>query len=198
MISWRDNFIKKVDDNFVPIKAINETEEMLAHESKEKYIKYYCDSGSCQGWGVLSILYKPKVIVEFGTGNGIRTNLLAILNPEAIIYTVDNNDKSGYADAATGFMAAHNENVIIILSDTSDFKLENVDMCFIDADHTEEGVWKDSHIAWEAKNVKENWCIVWDDYSLKGVKAGVDRFIGKVKCKLSTVGGLYIIGTKIL
>lgn len=195
--SWQKYFVDCVRSKpFVTVKPINDMPEMWAHTSAERYIDYYCHGGCARSWTVLSMIYKPKRIVEFGTAIGIRTNLLAILNPQAYVLSIDNQVGEEALCVPMGFLAKHNSNVYISTGNSWDFKVKDVDMCFVDADHSKLGVLWDSYRAWLNRNKEGDWCIVWDDYSLESVRQAVNRFVKEVNCKLEHSVGLYFIGTK--
>lgn len=176
---WQKFFIEQLDKvPFIPSQVSSDASlEIKAHLSKEAYLNYYCYSGAASSFALLSMLYKPKKIVEAGTGWGIRTALLARLNPEAMIYSIElAKDMGGYPP---GLVARHLSNVTLIEGDSREYELSNVELCFIDADHSTESVIADSRRAFTNRNV-DNWCIVWDDYPLSTVKDGVDAFVNEV------------------
>jgi len=200
MISkWQDFFIDRVKSTpFVPLtrRDMEYCVTLEAHTSLEKYIHFYCHEGAGCFWTVISMIFNPKTIVEFGTANGATTNLLAKLNPSAIIYSIDHIGWAGTADSATGFLAKANENVNLIMENSREFECKDVGLCFIDADHSKESVLSDSRRAWKNRNVKGDWCIIWDDYDWESVKEAVDQFVSEVKWELQFTGKSPIIGTK--
>ncbi|KKM61783.1 hypothetical protein LCGC14_1528300, partial [marine sediment metagenome] len=185
---------------FVPIQSIGKEEiTWEAHTSLEKYIEFYSGRGAGFFWVVMSMLYEPKVIVEFGTACGFATNLLAKMNPQAIIYSIDHSKTAGTADRETGIIAKSNKNVKLVIGNSQEFHCSDVDLCFIDSDHRKGAVLSDSHMAWKNRNVDRDWCIVWDDYTWSSVKEAVDCFVSKMKDHIPFIGrtGPYLhIGTK--
>jgi len=178
---------------------VDSTPEMKALTSINEYIDYYCFTHSAYIWTVLSMTYRPKIIVEFGTASGLRTRLLSILNPGSMVYTIDKSECAGFQDKPTGFVAKDCDNVKIVIQDSSSFDMPGeVDMCFIDADHSEESVYKDSLRAWDNRNIN-NFCILWDDYILESVEKAVDRFVEeRENYILYNKSNPVFIGTKIL
>lgn len=148
----------------------------------------------------LSMLFRPKVIVELGSHAGNTSLLLCRLNPDAHVHMVDITSKcpQGYP---VGYFVMMNQikNYTLHIMNSWEFKLPGqVDFTYIDAEHTEESAWKDSWQAWENKNEDEDWCIVWDDYhpGYKGVIKAVDRFCAEVGYKLQRILRWHWIGTK--
>lgn len=123
----------------------------------------------CISAATLSMLYHPKVIVEFGIYGGHTTMLLCKFNPEAKVYGVDLNEKHNtpFFEFPVGYKASINncKNLEIITGKPSwEFVKSNVDLCFIDGDHCGDAPYKDSLRAWENRNKDGDWCIAWDDY----------------------------------
>lgn len=131
---------------------------------------------------------KPKKIVEIGTSLGIGTLLLTILNPDAQIVTIDNRATIPAGDGAeypAGYLASINGSQHVqIIGDSKDQTFSDVGLCFIDGDHSYEGVLEDSENAWSWKTDK--WAIVWHDYNVRhpGVLLAVDKFCSEHELSL--------------
>jgi hypothetical protein len=199
MKDWQEFFVAQMNKvPFVPSEVPHNSagsQEMQAHLSKEKYLQQYCYSEAGCTFAILSMLYQPKRITEMGTGWGIRTALLARLNPDAIVYSIElAEDMGGYSP---GLLAKHIPNVKFVKGDSNIWEIPEIDLCFIDADHSTESVLLDSKRAYLNRNV-DNWCIIWDDYSLSTVKEAVDRFVKTAGFTLlnSEFSGYVFIGNK--
>lgn len=188
---------------FVPytLDFDRQSPEMIAHMSLEAYLDYYVrrPGGGAKPWALLTLRHKPEVIVEFGSALGIRTNLIAKLNPKATFHTVEiqNPYPASNYRLPPAYMAAINDLPILAHSCRS-FDLNiagNVNLCFIDADHSTESVVKDSEWAF-AKKDDGNWRIVWDDYPLLSVREGVDSFCKNHGLTVSHEFGYASVGTE--
>jgi hypothetical protein len=149
----------------------------------------------------LSMLFKPKVIVEMGVNLGWTSLLLCRLNPDAVVYGIDNRSESEYRPLPVGFIPfAHNiRNFVLKNCNSWDFELPGqVDLCFIDADHFLPAVEKDTWRAWDNRNVEGDWCIAWDDYHVNNqdVFNTVNEFVNKVGYPLQKIASWYWIGSK--
>lgn len=150
----------------------------------------------------LSLLFRPKVIVEMGVKIGWTSLLLSRLNPQAEVHGVDIAEYLDYkTETLTGLALVKHKvpNFQLHIMNSWDFDMKGkVDLCFIDADHEEEPVWKDSWRAWENRNRDGDWCIAWDDYhpTNQGVVKSVDKFVAEVGYKLQKAWSWYWIGTK--
>lgn len=160
------------------------------------------DTIYCQGTqmpAILSMAYKPATIVEMGVFAGTTTMLLCKLNPESRIYGIDNHSR--FDDSLPiGYMAMMQDvrNLTLAFMPSWEFSLPGqVDLCFIDADHTGDAPYKDSVRAWENRNISGQWCIAWDDYhpNQPDVKNAVDRFVTEVNMPLQKLGSWVFIGT---
>lgn len=150
---------------------------------------------------VLSMAYKPKVIVEMGVHGGFTNLLLCRLNPSARVYAVDINSKMPDADLPICFAALINKvnNLTLSIMPSWEFDMKGkVDLCFIDADHTGDAPYKDSLRAWENRNIFGDWCIAWDDYHPNNpdVLNAVNKFVSEVNYPLQALGSWVFIGTK--
>ncbi len=99
-------------------------------------------------------LRNPKKIVEIGTANGIGTLLLHILNPKALLITIDPRDTIPAGDGKdhlVGFLARINGATYgQIIGRSADQDFSGVELCFIDGDHSYESVAADCALAWRS------------------------------------------------
>ena len=198
--SWREFFMERVGSvPFVPVASIGEKEVTWeAHTSLEKYIEFYSKNGAGYFWVIMSMMYNPKVVVEFGTACGFTTNVICKMNPQAIVHSIDNSKIAATESRPTGIIVESNENVNLIIGNSQEFQCENVELCFIDANHSKDSVLADSYRAWTNRN-DGDWCIVWDDYALSSVKEAVDYFTNEMKDYIpfvEAIGAFLVIGTK--
>lgn len=166
------------------------------------------DTVACNGTQMvakLSLVYKPRVIVEMGVHDGTTTLLLCKLNSEARVYGVDCRGRIHGDDSPqsvpVGFTALMQnvDNLTLHIGNSWDFSMPGqVDLCFIDADHTGDAPYRDSVRAWDNRNVSGDWCIVWDDYHPNNpdVVRAVDQFTREVGMELHKVGSWFYIGTR--
>ena len=150
---------------------------------------------------VLSMAYKPNVVVEMGVHGGFTNLLLCRLNPSARVYAVDINSKMPDADLPICFAALINKvnNLTLSIMPSWEFDMTGkVDLCFIDADHIGDAPYKDSVRAWENRNINGDWCIAWDDYHPNNpdVYNAVNKFVSEVGFPLQNIGSWVLIGTK--
>lgn len=193
---WQEYFEKTVKEH--PFVIYDSTwdinaPETQAHLSLEAYLNYYCyKSNGAEVWTILSMVLKPAVIVELGTAFGIRTCMLGKLNPKAKIYSTDNQKfQSLGANIEMGYLAKlHNIPFIFYCGNSWDTPIEEkLNFCYIDADHSEEAVYKDSWWAWNHKD-ENNYLLCWDDYPLDTVKKAVDRFCKEISTDLKFIRGI--------
>lgn len=153
----------------------------------------------------LSMVYKPRIIVEMGVHDGTTSLLFCKLNPQARVYGVDCRGRihgnTSLQSVPVGFTAMMQDvkNLTLHIGNSWEFSMPGqVDLCFIDADHSGDAPYKDSVRAWDNRNVSRDWCIAWDDYhpSNPDVVRAVDQFVKEVKMPLWKVGSWYYIGTK--
>ena len=129
----------------------------------------------------VSMLVRPKRVVEFGTALGIGAILLQLLNPDAEVTTVDIADTMRLPDqrfADIGYLAIIQDTGInFIRCDSVKYVEENVDLCFIDGDHSYAGASADTARAWANRN-PERGAIVWHDHNERhpGVLRAVAEF----------------------
>lgn len=92
---------------------------------------------------------QPRRILEVGRFKGGSTVLLAAAAPQATIWSIDNNEKESrlgglpHDDELRAFLQRSTiENVELLVGDsrTIAFDVEDLDMVFLDGDHTYEGV----------------------------------------------------------
>jgi hypothetical protein len=151
----------------------------------------------------LSMLFRPKVIVEFGVKVGWTSLLLCRLNPKARVHGVDVSGRVYQTFLPTGYAPLMHEvkNYSLHLMNSWDFDMKGkVDLCFIDADHFNPAVTKDTWRAWENRNTEGDWCIAWDDYHPNNpdVFSTVNDFVKEVGYPLQKTMSWYWIGTKSL
>lgn len=166
------------------------------------------DTVACNGTqmaAILSMVYKPRVIVEMGVHDGTTTLLLCKMNPEARVYGVDCRGRihGDYSlqSVPVGFTAMMQDvkNLTLHIGNSWDFSMPGkVDLCYIDADHIRDAPYKDSWRAWDNRNTSGDWCIAWDDYHENNpdVKYAVDRFTAEVGMQLHQIGSWFYIGTR--
>lgn len=208
-MTWLEYFHDCVDRfNFVPWRwDYSEDANLCAFASKEQFKQWYGqEPGPWHKWGVpsyrdesfyvrelttMSMLLRPKRIVEFGTSLGIGTLLLRILNPTAGIWTIDNAATvrlSDGRDVEIGYLAKlQNISVHFVNSRSADFALDNVDLCFIDGDHSYEGVTADQERAWANRN-PERGVIAWHDHNERhpGTLRAVSEFTASKRLLLQS------------
>jgi hypothetical protein len=173
------------------------------------YEDFVYETVALHGWiasCTLSLLFKPKVIAEFGIYAGLTSLLFSKFNPTADVYVVDIQDILSVGPLPqisfpTGYMTiAHGcKNVIKKVMSSSNFVLpDQVDLCYIDGDHSYKGCMNDSLRAWENRNTKRDWCIAWDDYHPNTVEVynAVNDFVRQVGMPLQKIGTWFWIGTK--
>ncbi len=122
---------------------------------------------------------QPRTIFEFGTFTGTTTRLLAdVSSPDAHIHTIDLPAEQYATIGLPGSFTpdqvgrhfvgddAYRDRITLHRSDIQEFDfgpyLGRVDLVFVDADHTYDGVLKESALA--LRLVAPGGTIVWDDY----------------------------------
>ena len=195
MEPWQNFAIENIKKYpFISLNWQGYEDELKAHNDVDSYIQYYIDSGSAQLFALLSMTFKPNIIVEFGTAMGIRTHLLWRLNPNASIYTVEPLETvRSDGNYPAGYVAKINHASVTYIKDFSyATNIQNVNFCYIDADHSEESVYRDSLLAWKNRNTSQDWVILWDDYPLGSVAKAVNRFVSEVNVPLQGMGHVFI------
>lgn len=201
--NWLGYFRNTVDSQpFYPADFQGEDKNMLALRSKEEFISWYGQPpGKVQEpyrdecfytreltW--LSSWCQPEKVVEFGTDKGIGTLILSLLNPSARIHTIDNRPKipmpPNDGRVEPGIFARKRKNAQFWMGDSKHFQMDGmVGLCFIDGDHSQEGVWNDSLRAWSNRNMGGRWAIIWHDYretdEMRGLKMAINRFSDLVR-----------------
>ena len=202
---WDSYFIEHaLKAPFTPYDFDGEDRNLLAFRSQSDFISWYGQPpgtpGGCyrdelfyvRELTIISQEIKPRTIVEFGTALGIGTYLLSILNPNALLVTVDNRRTQfmpGDVTVPTGVLAKHQKiPVQYELADSTAFQFTGIDLTFIDADHAYEMVLLDSERAWANRSCDHAWAIAWHDYvpRERGVVDAVNEFCQDHGLKLIT------------
>jgi hypothetical protein len=185
-------FIKNVDTDFE------------RYSSYDRFVWDTLERCGCIATATLSMLFKPKLIVEMGVNLGWTSLLLCKLNPEARVLGVDISGRMQngvFPYLPTGYAALMNncQNYSLTIGNSYDLSIpENVDLCFIDACHFLPEVELDTRRAWENRNTKGDWCIAWDDYHENNpdVFNTVNKFVAEVNMPLQKIASWYFIGSK--
>jgi hypothetical protein len=183
------DFIKNADTDFE------------RYSSHERFVWDTVERCGCIAAATLSMLFKPKIIVEMGVKVGWTSLLLCRLNPEARVYGVDISGRAingVFPYIPTGYAVFMNncQNYSLTIMNSWDFDIEGmVDLCFIDGDHFLPAVKLDTERAWKNRNKEGNWCIAWDDYHPNNpdVFNTVNEFVKKVNMPLQKIGSWYFI-----
>ena len=200
---WLEYFDQAINSQpFVPSSYLGEDKNLLAFRSKEAFISWYGqppgnepyrdDGFYTRELTWLSAWCKPKIVAEFGSDKGIGTFILSRLNPDAEVHTIDNRDLVPMPPAdqrvRAGFFALPCRNAYFHVGNSKNFAMSHTDFCFIDGDHSEQGVWNDSLRAWINRNEGNRWVIVWHDYrnteEMAGLRAAIFRFSNFVRKKV--------------
>lgn len=184
----------------------NSDTDFERYSSYDRFVWDTIERCGCIAAATLSLLFKPKIIVEMGVKLGWTSLLLCKFNPQARVFGVDilgkmENIKFPYLP--TGYVPfMHNcQNYSLHIMNSWDFNLEGkVDLCFIDADHFLPAVEKDTWRAWENRNINGDWCIAWDDYHPNNpdVFNTVNDFVREVEYPLQKIASWYWIGNKLV
>lgn len=182
-------------------ESVSEKISMWKYCTYDMLLSDVVNTGGLMCATLLSMLYKPKVIVEMGVHAGFTTMLFCKLNPGAIVHGVDIHTRCPDNKMPTGYAATIQgvQNLRLHFMNSWDFDLSGkVDLCFVDANHSLPAVKLDTERAWENRNKKGDWCIAWDDYhpSNPDVYKTVNEFCDKVKMPLNKINAWYYIGTK--
>ena len=187
---------------FTPIPFDGEDKNLRAFASQRAFIDWfgqppgpvgnpYRDEGFyVRELTEISRVIQPRTIVEFGTSLGLGTYLLHLLNPDALLITVDNRRTQflpGDLTVPTGYLAKEQKiPVQFRLANSSSFAFPDVDLCFIDADHAYEMVLLDSERAWANRSRDHAWAIIWHDHNERhpGVQQAVKEFCLEYDLKL--------------
>lgn len=192
--------------DFIPFPWEGEDRNLRAFGSKSELIRWYCqppgidgqpyrDRGFyCRELAMVSRRLKPEKIVEFGTSLGIGTCLLRWLNPSAELITVDINRNTympGDNLVPTGILARlQGFGCNFVTGDSRLYISEEVELCFIDADHSYESVIADSMRAFHNLTREDPWAIVWHDHNSRhpGVMRAVREFCSSLGLTLRMRG----------
>jgi hypothetical protein len=206
-MNWLDYFrecVAKFD--FHPWRWDYDADENLrAFSSKAAFVTWYGQPpGPWHVYGVpsyrdesfytrelatVSMLVQPKYIVEIGTGFGISALLLQILNPDAMVVSVDiaNTLKlPDGRDVEIGYLAKmQNAGIRFASRDHFWFTEIPIHLCFVDGDHSYRGVAADTEMAWYNHNI-ERGAIVWHDHNERhpGVLEVVKNFESETKLQI--------------
>lgn len=150
---------------------------------------------------ILSMIYKPKVVVEFGVHFGWTSLLWCKFNPQARVHGIDRYGHPHDTILPTGYVPLMHDckNYSLHIMNSYDFEMPNqVGLCFIDGWHFAPTVLKDCWRAWENRCKDKDWCIIWDDYSPPNtdVIEAVDEFTKRIGYQLHNLGAWHFIGTK--
>ena len=203
--TWNSYFIAHaLKAPFTPYHFDGEDKNLRAFASQSAFIDWYGQPPGPPGGPyrderfyvreltMISCEIQPRTVVEFGTSLGIGTYLLSLLNPQALIVTVDNRRMQympGDIAVPTGVLAKHQKiPVQYELADSTSFQFSGVDLCFIDADHSYEMVLLDSERAWANRSRDHAWAIAWHDYhpETHGVMRAVNEFCSEHGLSLIT------------
>jgi len=204
MNSWQEYvlncFPKERFYNF-PVEKIDSSIGMKRLATHDLLVQEVTESNIVMAPACLSLLFRPKVIVEMGVHHGWTTLLLCKLNPEARVHAVDVRTVVEKSGNPTGYIPLMHKvnNLSLHIMNSWDLKMRGeVDLCLIDADHTLPAVEKDTWTAWENRNKDGDWCIAWDDYrpTDPDVQSTVDKFCMEVGYPLQKIGTWVWIGTK--
>lgn len=165
----------------VPFPWEGEDRNLAAFRSKNELVSWYSqppgvenqpyrDRGFyCRELATLSRLVQPRTVVEFGTSLGIGTCLLYWLNPKARLITVDVNTETflpGDVRVPMGHLAKYQQIPCeYITMESWLWSNLDVDLCFIDADHSYNSVFMDSDRALRNLPTDHRWAIAWHDYN---------------------------------
>lgn len=183
-------------------ESVRSQTSMWRLASYEDFLSDVLHCGGLEAATLLSMLFRPKVVVEMGLHGGFTTLALCKLNPTARVYGVDCNSKMADADLPIGYAAwmGNVKNLTVSVMNSWELDLKGkVDLCFIDADHCGDAPLKDSMRAWENRNQNGDWCIAWDDYHPNNpdVKFAVDQFVSEVaQMPLHATNSWVWIGTR--
>ena len=201
--NWEQIFKNRMENIILNSLAWQgEDKNLKAFNNNKEFIEWYCyhpkkpepyrdDGFYSRELTFLSDYIQPNIIVELGTSLGIGTFMLSILNPYATIYTVDNKDIQylpGDIKVPTGYISRLN-NVYCNYINGDSYKTKiprEFHLCFIDADHSGENVWKDTLWAWDNKNSR--YAIIWHDYRIENPEC---RGLVEAVNKFSTITDIY-------
>ena len=143
MNNWQDYLLSKCFDknNYPEVPS-----EVRYHPNLKRFMTYEeLEIDTIQRNGAiaastLSLLFKPKVVVEFGVNLGWTSLLLSKLNPEADVHGIDISETVWFdKDYPIGWACLLHEpkNYTLHIMDSSKFEMTGqVDLCFVDGDHS--------------------------------------------------------------
>ena len=177
-----------------------EQSSMWRHSTWEDFISDTLDCNGTIMAAVLSMAFKPKVVVEMGVDAGFTTLQFCRFNPDARVYAVDKFSRKRDAEIpiCTMPMMQGVDNLTVHIGDSWEFAMPGqVELCFIDGEHIGEAPMKDTLRAWKNRN-PENWCIAWDDYHPNNpdVYAAVNTFCEEKEQTLNRLTSWAWIGSK--
>lgn len=174
------------------------TYQHIREELKSKFLErpFSCTFSWIINWINLEISKLPpgSIVLELGTFVGGSTQLFARANKDIIVHTIDLNqfddDNHMLRDIVSTYelpllqvsdlleiQKIHVEdfpNIILHTGDSKSLNIKNVSVVFIDANHTEEGVFADLEYAWNC--LKDDGCIFGDDINCSQVYNAFAKF----------------------
>lgn len=127
-------------------------------------------------------------ILEIGRYKGGSTLLMALANADANIFSIDISpvDDDSLKKLLDDFDIGHNLEIIVGDSQQEKYsQISNIDVMFIDGDHSYEGCSNDLNNWWDTLNVGGH-VIMHDCYYLNGVQDAALEFINKHDVELIT------------
>jgi len=116
--------------------------------------------------------------LEIGTSSGLTTRALAIGRSWAQVFTVDvrspndvhEHQRNEHPGSQLGYFSLGLSNVFHFANgfENFDVRKKGIRMVFIDGDHREESVWRDSESALALSGDGERFIIAWHDYEDNG------------------------------
>lgn len=149
-------------------------------------------------------------VVEIGCNKGLTTRDLALTNPTKFVYAVDYFVRRQDHDwqicerpsaEELCVYARHLRNVVVLHADSAQLNYEalvDVDLIFIDGDHTFEGVRADTECALRFLSERGHGTVVWHDYYETGPDwVGVKRYVDSLDLEIVRVDGTWIALTRL-
>ena len=116
--------------------------------------------------------------LEIGTSSGLTTRALALGKPWAKVFTVDvlspndvhENQRNEHPGSQLGYFSMGLPNVFRFANGSENFDAKNkgIRMVYIDGDHREGSVWRDSELVMALGGEGERFIIAWHDYEDNG------------------------------
>lgn len=140
-----------------------------------------------------------QTIFEFGTADGRTTlNFAANIKPSGQVYTINlpleqgNESRQDFAIGSCFKNRSESNRIKQLWGDTKtfDFSLyyNNCQIIFIDADHSDNAVWKDSQTALNLVDRKMG-VIIWHDALCFGVQTALPRLISEQNLPIHLISG---------